>query len=64
MTKLSVGLHEAQEITGLSNVTLRRLVKGGKIRAVRVGRRILLPLSELERLTKPGAISGTGRKKA
>ena len=63
MTKLSVGLHEAQEITGLSNVTLRRLVKGGKIRAVRVGRRILFPLSELERLTKPGAISGTGRKK-
>jgi len=62
MTKLSVGLHEAQEITGLSNVTLRRLVKGGKIRAVRVGRRLLLPLSELERLTKPGAISGTGRK--
>ena len=64
MTKLSVSLQEAQEMTGLSHVTLRRLVKGGKMKAVRVGRRMLLPISELQRLTRPGAVSGTGRKKA
>jgi excisionase family DNA binding protein len=55
MTQLSVGLAQAEEMTGLSQFTLRRLVKRGKVRAARVGRRILIPMTELERLTKPGA---------
>ena len=55
MTPLSVGLAQAQEMTGLSQVTLRRMVKAKKIRAARVGRRVLIPTSELERITKPGA---------
>jgi excisionase family DNA binding protein len=63
MTKLSVGLQEAQEMTGISHFTFRRMVKQGKILAARVGRRVLIPVSELERLVKPGAASGTGRKK-
>jgi excisionase family DNA binding protein len=64
MTKLSVGLQEAQEMTGISHFTFRRMVKQGKIRAARVGRRVLIPVAELERLVKAGAVSGTGRKKA
>ena len=64
MTKLSVGLQEAQEMTGISHFTFRRMVKQGKIRAARVGRRVLIPVSELEKLVKPGAASGTGRKRA
>jgi hypothetical protein len=40
------------------------MVKLGKLKAARVGRRILIPVSELEKLVKPGATSGTGRKKA
>jgi excisionase family DNA binding protein len=64
MTKLSVGLQEAQEMTGISHFTFRRMVKHGKIKAVRVGRRVLIPVAELEKLVKPGAVSGTGRKKA
>lgn len=65
MTKLSVGLQEAAEMTGLSSITLARMVRGGKIiKAVRVGRRVLIPISELAKLTKPGAVSATGRKKA
>ena len=63
MVKLSVGLQEAQEMTGVSHFTFRRMVKNGKIRAVRVGRRLLIPITELEKLVKPGAISSTGRKK-
>ena len=55
MTKLSVGLEEAQEMTGLSHFTLRRLVKNKKLKAARVGRRLLIPVSEIERLVKPGA---------
>jgi hypothetical protein len=35
-----------------------------KIKAARVGRRVLIPVTELEKLVKPGAVSGTGRKKA
>ena len=62
MKKLTVGLQEAQEMTGISQVTLRRMV-GTQIKAVRVGRRVLIPVAELEKLVKPGAISGTGRKR-
>lgn len=36
--------------------------KGGKIKSARVGRRLLIPISELEKLVKPGAVSETGGK--
>jgi excisionase family DNA binding protein len=65
VTKLMVSLREAEELTGLSQTSLRRLIKcGGAIRAARVGRRVLIPLSELKRLAKPGASSAMGSKKA
>jgi len=55
MTKLSVGLEQAEEMTGISHHTFRKLVRKGKIKAARVGRRIVIPIGELERLVKPGA---------
>jgi excisionase family DNA binding protein len=55
MTQLSVGLEEAQTLTGISTHTWRKLVKEGKVRAARVGRRILIPTSELQRVTSPDA---------
>jgi excisionase family DNA binding protein len=61
MTQLSVGLEEAQSLTGISVHTWRILVKEGKVRAARVGRRILIPTSELERVTRPDAKT-PGRK--
>jgi excisionase family DNA binding protein len=61
MTQLSVGLEEAQSLTGISIHTWRVLVKEGKVRAARVGRRILIPTSELERVTRPDAKT-PGRK--
>lgn len=63
MAKLSVGLNEAQEMTGISHFTLRRLVKKGRIKGVRIGRLLVIPVSELAKLVKPGAISATGREK-
>jgi excisionase family DNA binding protein len=64
MTKLAVGLQEAQEMTGISHFTFRRMVRLGKIKAARVGRRVVIPVTELERLVKPGAVSATIGKKA
>jgi excisionase family DNA binding protein len=56
-----VSLREAQEMTGISQSSLRRLLKrGGEIRATRVGRRVLVAVSELKKLAKPGASSATG----
>jgi excisionase family DNA binding protein len=61
MTKLSVGLEQAEEMTGISHHTFRKLVRKGKIKAARVGRRIVIPIAELERLVKPADISGSKR---
>jgi excisionase family DNA binding protein len=55
MTKLSVGLQEAESMTGISQHTFRKLVKRGKVRVARIGRRIVIPITELEKLVKPGA---------
>ena len=55
MTKLAVGLEEAQQLTDISHYTLRRMVRSGTLRAARVGRRIVIPITELERLIKPGS---------
>ena len=62
--KLSVGLHEAQEMTGISHLTFRKMIKLEKIKGARVGRRLLIPVSELEKLVKPGAVSSTGGRKS
>ena len=61
MEKLSVTFDGARELTGLSYVTLRRLVKDGSIRAARVGRRVLIPIAELKKLTAPGSKRRAGQ---
>ena len=53
-------LHEVPE-TGrtlrVSNSTVWRLVKDGRIRAVRIGKRVLIPESEINRLMQNGTDS-------
>jgi len=49
MTPL-IDLKEAGRLLGLSVWTIRAYVKAGKLAPVRFGRRILLEVSELERL--------------
>ena len=54
MNAITIGLREAAELTGLSHWTLRQYIRKGKIRAVRIGRRVLLEPSELARLVEAG----------
>ena len=55
MTKVSVSIAEASEMTGLSAQMFRKLIRAGKIKAAHVGRRVLVPIGEIERMTKAGA---------
>lgn len=57
--KLSVSFDGAEELTGVSQYTFRKMVREGKLRVARIGRRIVIPMSELKRLLEPGAVSET-----
>jgi excisionase family DNA binding protein len=48
-------LTEGQRILSLSRSTLRRLEITNKIRLIRIGRRVLIPADEVERLLSDGA---------
>lgn len=56
--KLALGLKEAAAAVGLSPWTLRHWIKQGRLRAVRLGRRVLLEPSELQRLIEEGRTAG------
>ncbi len=47
---------EAAETLSVSVRTLQSLIRGGRIRAKRVGRRTLIPKSELEKFVKAGDV--------
>ena len=47
---LAVDGPAAAELLGIGYTTLRRRIADGTIRAVRLGGRVLVPLTELERL--------------
>ena len=49
-----MGLREAAELIGLSHWTLRQYIRDGKLKAVRIGRRVLIEPSELQRLIEQG----------
>ena len=48
--KLNYSMTEAAYVVGCSAQTLRRLIRRDELRTVRVGKRRLVPLAELERL--------------
>jgi excisionase family DNA binding protein len=48
--KLVFSVAEAGKVLGISDNTIRTLINTGKIKAVRVGRRILIPRRGLEEL--------------
>lgn len=58
MEQLALGLRQAAEAVGLSHWTLRAYVRQGKIRAVKIGRRVLIEPGELQRLVEQGRIGG------
>jgi excisionase family DNA binding protein len=54
LEQLLVGVLEAAEALGLSPWTIRKYVRSGRIRGVRIGRRVLIEPRELERLIECG----------
>lgn len=54
MEPLAVDVREAARLLSLSPHTIRAYISKGRIRAVRVGRRVLIPVVELERLVREG----------
>ena len=52
--KLAIGLKDAAMAVGLSVWTLRGWIRHGKLRCVRLGRRVLIEPSELQRLVEQG----------
>jgi len=57
MNILTVDYEKAEELTGVSRFTLRKYAKTGRLKVVRVGRRVVVPITELERMFAPGAVS-------
>lgn len=53
MEKIAVSLNEAEKLVSLSRFTLRRQIKSGALKCARVGRRLVIPLCELEKLIRP-----------
>jgi len=47
-------VQETSRRLAVSSYTVRRLVKAGHVRAVRVGKRLLIPGSEIERIITSG----------
>ena len=55
MEPIAVDVQEAARITSLSTYTVRAYIRQKKIRAVHVGRRVLVPVAELQRLVTEGS---------
>ena len=51
---LAVSVPDAAAMLGLSPHTIRWYIRHGKIRPVRFGRRLSIPMSEIERLAREG----------
>lgn len=48
------GLRESGEALGVSRWLIRKLVRTGKLRSVRINRRVLIPAEEIQRLATEG----------
>ena len=54
LTPLAVSIPDAAAMLGLSPHTIRWYIRHGKIRPVRFGRRVSIPMAECERLAREG----------
>lgn len=57
---LAVGVDEAAKLLGVSPFTIRNYISSGMLRAVRVGRRVLVPMEVLEKVMVEGVGSRSG----
>ena len=58
---LALGVVEAAEAIGVGRSTMIRLVDAGKIRSVKIGRRRLIPVEELNRYLAVNLADGGSR---
>jgi len=58
MEEIAIGIRDAAKAVGLSVWTLRSWIRQGKLRFVRLGRRVLIEPAELQRLIEAGRIGG------
>lgn len=63
MNKLS-GVDETSKRLGVSSATVRRKIKDGSIRTVRLGRRLLVPEDEVLRICSQGCENARGQEAA
>jgi excisionase family DNA binding protein len=56
--RLAIRVKEAAEMLGISHWTLRAYIRKGHLKAVRIGTRVLIEPSELERLIEQGRWKG------
>lgn len=56
--RLTYSVAEAAQVLGIHELTIRRFVKEGVIRSIRLGRRVLIPASALDELLAGESQSG------
>lgn len=59
LAPLAVGLDDAARLVGLSRFTLRRRIRAGQLRALRVGNRYIVAVRELERFVTGARVDQT-----
>lgn len=52
--RIAYGLGEAAGLIGISSSKLRKLIRSGELRSTRVGRRVLLRSTEIDKLLRRG----------
>lgn len=62
MEPLAVDVREAARLTSLSVRTIRRYIKDSRIRVVRVGHRVIVPLDSLRDLVSPALATSAQEK--
>jgi excisionase family DNA binding protein len=55
--RMAVTIAEVARLTTLSRGSVRNHVRSGRIKAVKIGRRVLVPVTSLERLLQEGTRS-------
>jgi excisionase family DNA binding protein len=54
MQPLAVDVREASYLSSLSTSTIRRYIRSGQLKAIRLGRRVVVSLESLEKLVREG----------
>jgi len=56
--QIAVGVREAAELAGVKPDAIRSRIKTGRLRAFRLGRRMVVRIADLARYRRPGYESG------